>query len=100
VSGFISRDEVFHVDENLSPDKVTIYPNPVSHGEMLNVKLQGAGPKGFNLAVYDVTGKVLIKQHHNQQEQFVVDVSEFPIGAYILNIRSGDLNFTNKFIVY
>jgi hypothetical protein len=100
VNGFVPRDEVVVVDENLKLDNVSIYPNPVSHGDMLNVKLQGAGPEGFNLAVYDVTGKVLIKHHYNQQEQFVVDVSEFPSGAYILNIRNGDLNFTNKFIVY
>lgn len=100
VAGFVARDETAAGNENLNPDNVTIYPNPVSHGEMLNVKLQGAGQKGFNLAVYNVTGKVLLKQHYSQQEQFSVDVSTFPTGTYILNIRNGDLNFTNKFIVY
>ena len=99
VIGFVARNEDVGVDENLNPLSVTIYPNPVLHGEMLNVKLAGSGPGGFNLAVYDITGKVLIKQHYSPTELFAVDVSEFSTGTYILVIRSGVLNFTNKFIV-
>jgi len=71
----------------------------VPHGEAITVKLAGATQDGFNLAVYDITGKVLLKKHYNQQELFSVDVSTFPTGAYILTIRSSHLNFNNKFIV-
>ena len=99
VIGFVARTEDVGIAENLDPPGVTIYPNPVLHGELLNVKLAGSSPEGFNLAVYDITGKVLIKQHYSPTEKFAVDVSEFPTGTYILVIRSGVLNFTNKFIV-
>lgn len=100
LNGFVARDESAAGNENLTSDNLTIYPNPVPYGEMLNVRLQGAGAQGFNLAVYDVTGKILIKKHYSQEEQFPVDVSAFPSGAYILTIRNGDLNFTKKFIVF
>ena len=99
IDGFVSRDEITAGDENLDPHNVTVYPNPVSHGEVLNVKLEGANQEGFNLAVYDITGKVLIQKHYSQQEKFSVDVSEFPSGAYILTIRNNNFNFSNKFIV-
>jgi hypothetical protein len=99
IEGFIAKNEIVKVDENLKPDNVTIYPNPVLHGQMLNVNLEGASQEGFNLAVFDVTGKVLLQQHYSQQQKFVVDVSAFPSGAYILTIRNSKMNFSNKFIV-
>jgi len=99
IDGFIAINEVIAVDEDFNQDKLTVYPNPVLRGEMLNVKLQGAHEEGFNLSVYDITGKVLIRQHYNPQDKFTVDVSAFPSGTYILVIRNGDVNLTKKFIV-
>ena len=76
VDRFIPKNESVVADESVNPDNVIIFPNPVSHGEVLNAKLEGANPQGFNVAVYDITGKVILQKHYSQQEKFSVDLKD------------------------
>jgi hypothetical protein len=97
--GFVPKVEIVQDGENLNLNNVSVYPNPVSSREMLNVELEGAIQERFNLAVYDITGKVIFQKQYNQQEKILVDVSSFSLGVYILTIRNGNFNFSQKFVV-
>jgi len=99
IKGFISKEETVSNNEIVYFDNVTLFPNPLPHGEVLNVIVKGENPEGFTISVFDITGKVLLQQHYEQQEKLMVNVSAFLSGTYIITIRNRNLNISKKFIV-
>lgn len=74
--------------------QIKIFPNPV--GQTLNIKI----PNNFEdsiLIIYNVLGKVVIKQQFNSSEH-TIDVSSLASGLYMLSIQSKDASKTFKFI--
>jgi hypothetical protein len=73
--------------------EISIYPNPAT--DNINIIL----PENISQAVftlYDMQGKVLIKQEINSRE--VISVSDFASGIYIYNVRTEKHNYQGKLI--
>jgi hypothetical protein len=74
-------------------NETTIYPNPAT--DNISISL----PENISQAVftlYDMQGKVLIKQEVSNQE--TIQVNSFASGIYIYNVRTDKQNHTGKLI--
>jgi hypothetical protein len=83
------------VQETTDNSLIRIYPNPTS--DVLNLSVD-ANNSISSFSIYNCTGH-LVKQEFNFKNQSVIDVSELPVGFYILkaNDNKGS-NFNQTFI--
>lgn len=81
------------VDENLSNDAITIFPNPVSNSLQLSV----GSWQGKTLEIFDVRGNKT-RQRTTINEQLTIDVSSFQSGIYFLKISSEGKSVVKKFV--
>jgi hypothetical protein len=78
------------VDDDLSIGEqalqsINIYPNPAS--ETLFVDLTSTDVSNFTLTVYDMAGKLLIEQIHNEATLVELDVTHLATGMYQIRIK-------------
>ncbi|MCS6991505.1 MAG: aryl-sulfate sulfotransferase [Chitinophagales bacterium] len=79
----------------LQKPEVNVYPNPVQ--DVLQVMLKGLdGPTAITL--YSLQGQVLQHQQFSEAQPVMVDVSFLSSGMYLLEIRSADQLFVQRFI--
>jgi hypothetical protein len=83
------------VQETTDSSLIRIYPNPTS--DVLNLSVDAKNSIcGFS--IYDCTGH-LVKKDFNFKNQSVIDVSELPVGFYILKANDNNgSNFNQTFI--
>ena len=72
--------------------QVEIYPNPTSG--IVNVNFATAG---YELVLFDMNGKLLKQQTANEQNT-ILNISQFPSGIYFLTVKSGDKVYTQKVV--
>ncbi len=84
--------------DNQTLCSVNIYPNPVTGG-ILNVQLAGKIQEGFELLIFDMSGKPLLNRQFEQQDKVSLDVTTFTPGMYVLIIRSANFSSSGKFII-
>jgi len=75
-----------------------IYPNPVTNG-ILNVKLDDGMHEQFDLSILDLSGRLLLQKHFEQANLISLDLAAFPPALYLLQVRSPDFQFSDKFII-
>jgi len=83
--------------EPFDTDYFSIYPNP-SKG-IFNIRM--AAINEFDFSVYDITGK-LISQRHKvtpSNREYILDMSNFSSGVYLLKIESEGRQITKKLIL-
>ncbi len=73
-----------------------MYPNPVTGGAL---HIQSPAEPIKLISVYDLTGRLLIRQQvESGKREVVFSLGELPAGTYILNV-SGDKSQGSKKIV-
>ncbi len=85
-------------ETNLSAQKqVRIYPNPSQN--ILNIKSKRGVIKPIKVQLYDLNGRI-IKQVSSNQNEFSINISNYPSGTYLLKLFNGyDIQIqTEKFI--
>jgi len=75
-----------------------IYPNPVTNG-ILNVKLDGDILEQFELSIWEISGKLLMKEYYYQSDLILLDLLAFPPGIYLIQIHNKSIQFLEKFII-
>jgi photosystem II stability/assembly factor-like uncharacterized protein len=71
-------------------DKPLVYPNPIGN-QWLNIYLGNIPEKEVRLSLYSLNGtRIYAKAAGVSERQTGIDMSGFPPGIYILNIRSGE----------
>jgi hypothetical protein len=66
---------------------VNVYPNPVM--DEVHIQCLGLSSDNFEVSIYDMTGKLLLKEHLLYFQQNM-DVAILKSGNYILKIGKGD----------
>lgn len=96
VDNFVITGNVLSVNE-FETASFLIHPNP-SKG-IFNIKTQNN--QDFDIDVYDITGKniVSIVKAKPQNTNFVLDLSSYSTGVYIVNIMTEQAVLTKKLIV-
>jgi len=83
-------------NETFIENNLKIYPNPAQ--DVLNIKgVVGVG--NANLKIYDLNGRLIIKQAFNFENDQNINVSEFENGLYIVKIENSRVNFSKKLII-
>ena len=86
-----STENGIGVDEN-SFNSVMIFPNPIN--SILNVK----NAEGLNIAIYDLTGRILFSKNNISFEERI-NLSNLVKGAYFLRLSDGIQVRTEKIII-
>jgi hypothetical protein len=74
-----------------------VYPNPVTNGNILNVKF--SNHLSADIHLYDVTGKLVLTNKIDNLNHQKVDVNQLPNGMYFLKIGIDNLTITQKVVV-
>jgi hypothetical protein len=100
-----SGNEVIYVDviptgsvgiqENQTEHHFLIYPNPADNS--ITVENISAIQSGSILTVYDIRGKLLYQQYI-AMKKYVIDVSGFAKGVYVVKLKSENGTEIEKFI--
>ncbi len=80
-----------------TPSYVTVFPNP-AYGK-LNIQYQCAEAGRAIVTITDVTGRRVYNSEFNTVKGNgikAVDLTNINAGLYIVSVKAGDLNFTNK----
>lgn len=69
-----------------------LFPNPVNDA----LEIQWSATESYTLALYDITGKLLLSQKSNDSES--LDLQGFEAGIYFLKLNTNEGVFTEKVI--
>lgn len=87
--------------EDLQPTLFSIFPNPSNGVFSLNIKSKETG--NATILVFDITGRVIVAENimnfeGNYLKQF--NLENEPKGAYLMQIKIGDILTTKKFLLH
>ncbi|MEP7254471.1 MAG: carboxypeptidase-like regulatory domain-containing protein [Ferruginibacter sp.] len=78
------------VSNFIKQDSLKIYPNPVQHGNTINVSLKLKQTGNHNIQITDATGRIVLQKQTNiQAKEYIEQVqtdSRWASGVYYLNI--------------
>jgi len=89
----VSKDEVFLNAINEIQYSFIIYPNPVK--EQLNIR---ASTCNNLISIYNLQGR-LVKQVFTQDEECEINVTDFSVGMYIVEVKSEENRSFQKIII-
>ncbi len=75
-------------DSELKPHSFTIYPNPIKN----TIHLKNLPETADSIKIFSLDGREIIEIKIASENELDLDVSSFPSGTYILNIRGKQLN--------
>lgn len=67
-----------------------VFPNPTS--DLINIEIKDENYKTYRLSVFDVTGKVILQKQIDHVETIQLNLSNYPTGLYLLEIRDASNN--------
>ncbi len=98
----ITIDECTGVEEiNAVNINLSVVPNP-SHGTF-SFTVSGINQDNLTLKIFNMQGRVLFTYQIGQLDgeySNQVDMSTFPEGIYFINIQNGQINKTEKLVIY
>lgn len=74
----------------------SVYPNPTN--DVVNIEF-ASSVKDMNIAVMDLTGRVVLSNNAFNGTKAILNVSELPQGAYTIVGTSEDVRFTESIII-
>tara|TARA_B100000768_G_scaffold173565_1_gene182964 strand:- start:845 stop:1324 length:480 start_codon:yes stop_codon:yes gene_type:complete len=83
--------ETLSVQSPLIEIKLKVYPNPVN--ELLYIS--HPTENNFDIYLTDITGKKIFKGE--VQNQYPINISQYPKGIYLLTIMTGEIKQTNTY---
>ncbi|MBK9735083.1 MAG: T9SS type A sorting domain-containing protein [Saprospiraceae bacterium] len=86
------------LSQHILDAEVSVYPNPAS--DVLHIKVTSEKSNDYWILINDVNGSLLYKQVMTQGASFQssINVSDLPVGAYILSIANKNGASIHKFI--
>lgn len=91
----IAFTSIYSIDEN-SFAQLQVYPNPVE--DILYISPENLNSKDFEIRIFDFTGRMVKQLIENNTGLISVDVSDLTEGMYFIEIKSGEIIATSKFV--
>jgi photosystem II stability/assembly factor-like uncharacterized protein len=85
------------VKELKNNSTISLYPNPCN--QILNVELNYSGSGYAGGTIFDINGKIAGQYELNRNGKTVLNISDLPVGFYILEIKTGSRNERMKFLI-
>lgn len=95
VSFTLTSEALTKMDENLVSQKVNVYPNPAS--DFIYVDLSEIDAS--SIALLNSRGKSVLQKEISSQDQFKLELSDLPIGLFLLNIKTSNGDLIRKKII-
>lgn len=77
-------------------DKAMVFPNPFL--DYISVKIPGNEADDFFVQIFDMTGQIMVSKMVPGTTTTKMDLSFLDRGIYLLTLRSGSLNFSEKMV--
>ncbi len=82
----------------LNPKAVRIFPNPTSDRLFVTIDAPELSGK-FDVKMMDITGKVIEAKTVNAQTNLDFDVSNYPVGSYIIHLSNDKFTIGKQFVI-
>ena len=79
---------------NNNAGNIAVYPNPATND--LTIGVLGLQTTNFYLRIYDVVGSLVLEKNFNNKTS--IDVSAFPRGVYVVEVRTEKGIAVQKFL--
>lgn len=80
-----SQEQASPLEETLSHHRVTVYPNPTDGP--LRIDISGlSGTQGSSITIYNMLGNIVYYES-SIRESNELDLTEYPVGMYIMLLR-------------
>lgn len=80
--------------EKLSTNNIHIYPNPTNH----NIFISGLTENDLMIRVFSPDGRIILEKQKNKLGIEQIDISNFDLGIYYINVVGNKLSYTYKII--
>jgi len=87
---FVYKDATTGINENVSAESATIYPNPIVDGRFTINLSHFSNNESIAITVTDVQGRVVARQDVKQNSNLEIDAQGFSSGMYFVNIATAD----------
>jgi len=101
-NGEFAYTDVISVKNANKVSPISIYPNPVSINESVNVFVDSNKEEVAQVKVYSTTGAVISSNNHNLGSglnKVRIDTGNMPEGLYIISIEMGTERFNKRLII-
>jgi hypothetical protein len=95
VAGLLGAEEIGIINKA----SFKIFPNPISTSENDNLSIRFAINTTADISVYDISGKVILKDAMTNSNSKEVNISNLEYGIYILKISTDTFSLTRKVVV-
>jgi hypothetical protein len=93
INGTLGIDDILFINNKT----IQLYPNPVRNTNVLNVKF--ALNMSAKIIVYNLDGKLVLKDQLNNSKFKDIDISNLTNGFYLLRLETDNSSITKKFII-
>lgn len=96
---WFENDMVIGIDNNMNFPPFKVYPNPAN--KLLHLKLNSKRSFRVQIAVIDMTGKIIIQQEQgvtNGEGHLLINIESLHNGVYQILINSDEFNISKKFV--
>jgi len=95
---FTSSPPACRLSNDIDDNSINVYPNPAN--ELVSVDIAGDIAKGSTVSIYNVAGKqVQANALMPEQKSIQLDVEGLTNGIYLIEVNTGDKNYTQKLTI-
>jgi len=85
--------------EEYENQPLSIYPNPSEGRFVIDMPALRLGSGTYDLSVYNSLGEVVLNEsYRNLQERLTIDLSDFSIGIYFVQLNIGGVNYSSQVV--
>ena len=95
ISAYFKQKNLTNAHKNIDP-YIEIFPNPTT--DFLNINSEISLPLHTKISVYDLNGKIVLKQGIKENKKITINVCNLQSGVYILELQGENLSKSYKFI--
>ena len=83
-------------EETVEASVLTVFPNPTDN--IVNIKVSGLNNTISAIQLHDILGRTLFNNVVNNENEFILDMSTYPKGLYVLSVNINGTIQTKKII--
>ena len=76
------------------PLAILVYPNPTAG--LLKIHLKKEGDLDLEIALFDISGRVILNRHENVLSELSIDLVDLSTGTYLLRVTQAERLFTTN----
>lgn len=97
-NGRFMQQENKQKNDVANEERIEIFPNPAN--DILNVVVETNSENDISISIYNLEGQLEIEEIYNNKKEIIqIDLSDLPMGMYIVKIRTDNVVVNKKIII-